>query len=208
MSYAWIPYAASAISSLMGGRSGYDSAGNAIQTYATKQNLKTLPSSFVQGWSQAGIHPLAALGGGTGMMHTVPLQKTQAGLEGMSSALNQIGNYMNQNNDMVLDRRIKQETLAALVHEAKNRKWDSHILIPVKHKDYPGKQFWGFNPKYQMFGSLSQAIVIAGNKKEAMDLLIGDLPETEQQRIKSLQKRIETIPVEKQDNQYGTDIAP
>lgn len=154
-----------------------------------------------------GIHPLAAIGASPGPMPTIPMQAPQSNLGALLS--NMITPHTNPTN--IMDAEIQRETLASLRREAKSAKWDYSLLIPVTHPHAPGKTFWGFNPKYQMYGSTAQALVIAANKDEAFKLLLEQAPTSEKERLIKLKKRLKTIPkgkYEEKSNQYGTDIAP
>jgi hypothetical protein len=113
-----------------------------------------------------GIHPLAAIGASPTPMPTVPMSGS---LSGLSSALTTIGNM--DNSGKIVEKQIQKYVLAQLQREALNAKWDYSLLIPVDHPQYPGLKFWGFNSKYNTYGTFPNMAVMAANAEQALELM-------------------------------------
>lgn len=108
-----------------------------------------------------GIHPLAAIGAQPGPMPTIPMQ----------NSLSQLSPAFTQPQESEIDAQLKVYALNAAKEAAYDAKYNYELLIPVKHKDMPGKTVWAFNPRYLAFGTFASAVVMAANKDMAMKLM-------------------------------------
>jgi hypothetical protein len=133
----------------------------------------------IQDAAKHGIHPLAAIGAAPGPMPTIPMQNS---LAGMSTALVNHANTLGSQDPV--SAQIKQYTLDQLRRESENAKWDYSLLIPVDHPQYPGLKFWGFNQRYQSYGTFANGVVLAANKDQALELLKGQMSEKEKAQAK------------------------
>lgn len=115
-----------------------------------------------------GIHPLAAIGAIPGPSATIPMQNE---MSHMSSALKSMAQAGYSDKDGAVDAQIKQYVLAEAKRKALDSKYDYSLLIPVEHPQYPGIKWWGFNSRYQAFGSFANTVVMASNYDQALELM-------------------------------------
>ena len=163
----WIQGIGSALNTFTGSNTAkfagnmYANSVNAGLNRTAAQNM----AEKIEMGRQYGIHPLEAIGGNTSAGATIPMQNPFGGTQTVKSDPNER-----------LNTRIKEESLKSLLREAQDAKWKYSIVIPVTHPELPGETLWGFNPKYQMFGTTAQAIVLASNRKTALKMLMKGFP--------------------------------
>lgn len=98
-----------------------------------------------------GIHPLESIGGNTSGGTTIPLQNPLAQIEQVQPV------------DRVQEE-IKRHTLAQLEEESRN---SSSLLVgPISLYPNGPKVYWGFNQKFQAWGTFANTLISAANYEQ------------------------------------------
>jgi hypothetical protein len=133
-----------------------------------------------------GIHPLAAIGAAPGPMPTVAMQNPS--MANMSSGFTPPP-VTDPTDNLVKNLTIQnlQNTLKLQESQLKEIAQSDQLLIPVQHKDYPGKKVWIWNPRFHVYGTIPTVVTAHGNQDEILKLMRDEAPSS---KHKSLMDRI------------------